>query len=63
MVVFVCNLCGYEYNIKEGDTVNGIEPDTDFDDLPADWTCPYCGAGKEEFEQSEIADDEDSEDY
>ncbi|MBU0936650.1 MAG: rubredoxin, partial [Spirochaetes bacterium] len=22
---------------------------TSFDDLPADWVCPMCGAGKDSF--------------
>ena len=44
MIIFVCNLCGYEYKASEGCPDAGIEEGTDFDDLPEDWTCPYCGA-------------------
>ncbi len=44
-----CEVCGYIYNPREGDPDNGIEPGTDFKDLPADWVCPVCGAGKEQF--------------
>jgi len=40
---YVCNVCGYEY-----DPAN--EKNVAFDALPADWTCPVCGAGKDEFE-------------
>ena len=50
MKTYVCELCGYEYNPKLGDPGNGIEPGTDFEDLPDDWTCPLCGATKEDFE-------------
>lgn len=38
---------------------SGIEEGTDFDDLPEDWTCPYCGAEKSEFEPVEVKDDDD----
>lgn len=47
---FVCELCGYEYDAAVGDEVAGIEPGTDFEDLPGDWVCPMCGAGKDDFE-------------
>lgn len=49
MIVHVCELCGYEYNAKDGDRENGIAENTDFEDLPADWVCPLCGASKEDF--------------
>ena len=58
---YICELCGYEYDSKVGDTENGIEAGTDFEDIPEDWTCPLCGATKEDFEP--VADDsEDEED-
>lgn len=41
--------CGYIYDPQEGDYENGIEPGTAFEDLPADWVCPKCGAEKEHF--------------
>lgn len=47
---YICELCGYVYKPHKGDVDNGIEPGTDFEDLPADWTCPLCGASKEDFE-------------
>ncbi len=46
-----CLLCGYIYDPKEGDPLQGIAPGTAFEDLPDDWTCPDCGASKEEFEK------------
>ena len=60
MLIHVCELCGYEYNPATGDLENGIEEGIDFEDLPADWTCPLCGASKEDFteEQRESEDDE-----
>jgi flavin reductase (DIM6/NTAB) family NADH-FMN oxidoreductase RutF/rubredoxin len=49
MDVHSCQLCGYEYDPAEGDPDNGIPPGTPFEDLPDDWECPICGAGKEDF--------------
>ena len=48
---YVCQVCGYVYDPANGDSDNGIEPDTAFEDLPDDWTCPVCGASKDEFEK------------
>jgi flavin reductase (DIM6/NTAB) family NADH-FMN oxidoreductase RutF/rubredoxin len=50
MKKYKCTLCGYIYDPEIGDPSNGIKPGTSFDDLPDDWTCPECGAGKDEFE-------------
>ena len=47
---YVCDICGYIYDPAEGDPDNDIKPGTAFEDLPEDWTCPECGAGKEDFE-------------
>ena len=52
MSVYACELCGYEYRPEAGDPDNGIEEGTDFEDLPADWVCPLCGVGKDDFEQA-----------
>jgi len=35
---WVCKPCGYVYE--------GAVP---FEQLPEDWVCPLCGAGKDEF--------------
>ena len=49
MKKYTCNLCGYVYDPENGDPGSGVQPGTSFDALPADWTCPPCGAGKAEF--------------
>ncbi len=46
---YVCAICGYIYDPEMGDSEGGIAPGTAFEDLPADWVCPECGASKEEF--------------
>ncbi len=58
-MVYICQLCGYEYDPKNGDPENGIAPGTDFEDLEADWECPLCGAGKDDFEIVRSEDEED----
>jgi rubredoxin len=50
MAKHTCGVCGYVYDPEVGDPDNGIEPGTAFADLPEDWVCPVCAAGKEEFE-------------
>jgi rubredoxin len=50
---YECTLCGYIYDPDKGDPDNGVNPGTAFDDIPDDWVCPVCGAGKEDFEKIE----------
>jgi len=50
---YKCKVCGYVYSAEEGDPDNGVQPGTAFDQLPDGWTCPVCGAGKEEFAKEE----------
>lgn len=59
MKVFICELCGYEYSSRRGDAESGIEAGTYFEDLPAEWVCPLCGAGKEDFVEEDREDDEE----
>jgi flavin reductase (DIM6/NTAB) family NADH-FMN oxidoreductase RutF len=51
MEKYVCTVCGYVYDPKEGDPDSGIAPGTAFEDIPADWVCPICGVGKDSFEK------------
>ena len=44
-----CEVCDYIYDPAKGDPDGGIAPGTAFEDLPADWVCPVCGVGKEDF--------------
>ena len=53
MKKYICKICGWIYDEAQGDPGNGIEPGTKFEDLPADYICPMCGAGKDEFEEYE----------
>lgn len=39
---YKCTLCGWIYDPEEHDGIL-------FEDLPKEWTCPLCGAGKDAF--------------
>jgi rubredoxin len=43
MKKFKCDACGYIYDPAENNNVP-------FEQLPEDWCCPTCGAGKDLFE-------------
>ncbi len=50
MKKYKCLICGYIYDPAVGDPDNGVAAGTAFEDLPDDWVCPECGAGKDDFE-------------
>ena len=45
-----CTVCGHIYDPALGDPDTGVPPGTPFENLPADWACPDCGATKADFE-------------
>lgn len=47
---YLCVVCGYIYDEELGDEDSNLAPGTRWDDVPEDWTCPDCGAGKADFE-------------
>lgn len=51
--VYVCSVCGWEYNPELGLPEKGIAPGTKFEDLPDDFKCPRCGAPKSAFNMKE----------
>ena len=50
MKKYECDLCGWVYDPEKGLPDQGIAPGTAFEDLPDDFECPDCGAGKDQFE-------------
>ncbi len=46
---YVCTVCGFIYDEKEGYPEAGIKPGTRWEDIPEDFICPICGAGKSDF--------------
>ena len=51
---WMCLICGYVYDEAAGLPDEGIAPGTRWEDVPINWTCPECGARKEDFEMIEI---------
>ena len=49
MQKYICDICGWIYDPAKGVPEIGIQPNTAFEDLPDDFTCPECGAGKSSF--------------
>jgi flavin reductase (DIM6/NTAB) family NADH-FMN oxidoreductase RutF/rubredoxin len=49
MAKYKCGVCGFVYDPAVGDPDSGVKPGTAFESLPADWTCPVCGADKSQF--------------
>jgi len=53
VLIWKCRVCGYVYDVEQGDPDSGVPPGTAFEDLPEDWGCPVCGAAKDQFEPVE----------
>ena len=51
---YMCVICGFVYDEQAGLPEEGIEPGTLWEDVPSNWVCPECGAGKEDFELVEV---------
>ena len=49
-----CLACGLIYDEAEGWPEDGIAAGTRWEDIPAGWCCPECGARKEDFERVEV---------
>ncbi|MBU3806357.1 MAG: rubredoxin [Candidatus Fournierella pullistercoris] len=46
---YVCDVCGWVYDESEGYAEAGIAAGTTWADVPADFLCPLCGVGKDQF--------------
>src|SRR6266699_325038 len=51
---WMCLICGFVYDEEEGLPEEGVPPGTRWEDVPMNWTCPECGARKEDFEMIEL---------
>jgi len=54
MKKYMCLICGWIYDEETGAPEEGIPPGTRWEDVPPNWTCPECGARKEDFEMIEL---------
>ena len=51
---WMCLICGWIYDEAAGDPEHDIAPGTRWEAVPMNWTCPECGARKEDFEMVQI---------
>ncbi len=51
---WMCIICGWIYEEAKGSPEDGLAPGTRWEDIPDDWVCPDCGAGKEDFDMIEL---------
>ena len=51
---WMCVVCGLIYDEQEGWPDEGIAPGTRWQDVVENWSCPDCGASKDDFEMIEI---------
>jgi rubredoxin len=54
MKTWMCLICGWIYDEAAGAPEEGLAPGTKWEDVPMNWTCPECGARKEDFEMIEV---------
>ena len=54
MKKYMCLICGWIYDEETGWPEDNIKAGTKWDDVPMNWTCPECGARKDDFEMVEI---------
>ncbi|MBH9553210.1 rubredoxin [Inhella gelatinilytica] len=50
----MCLTCGFMYDEAAGDPEHGIPPGTRWADVDLNWTCPECGARKDDFEMVRV---------
>ena len=51
---YMCLICGFIYDEAKGLPAEGILPGTPWEAVPVNWTCPECGARKDDFEMVAI---------
>lgn len=51
---YMCVVCGWIYDEKTGAPKEGLPAGTRWADVPDDWVCPDCSAGREVFDMIEL---------
>lgn len=46
---YACLACGWKFDPARGDEKAGLPAGTDLAEVPADWKCPRCGSGSNNF--------------
>jgi butyryl-CoA dehydrogenase len=52
--LYICNGCGYEYDLLRGDPDSDVRPGTAFRELPEGWMCPHCGESMDQFIEIDV---------
>lgn len=50
---YICEVCGWEYDEEQGYPEGGIAAGTKWENVPANFECPLCFVGKEQFYKAE----------
>ncbi|NML86024.1 rubredoxin [Polaromonas sp.] len=53
-MTWMCLICGWIYDEAEGSPEHGLAAGTSWAQVPMNWTCPECGARKEDFEMVQL---------
>lgn len=53
MKKYVCDVCGWVYDPATGAPASDVPAGTAWENVPDDFICPECGAGKDSFSPSE----------
>jgi rubredoxin len=48
--IYMCRKCWFIYDSSLGLLEDGVLAGTRFSEIPENWVCPDCGAGKEFFQ-------------
>jgi rubredoxin len=49
MECYICGVCGHKYDPAKGEPLQNLAAGIPFGGLPADWSCPVCFAGRNDF--------------
>lgn len=49
---YICDVCQWRYDEAQGCPELGIAPGTRWQDVPEDFVCPVCAAGKDAFREA-----------
>lgn len=49
-----CQICDWIYDEELGSPEDGLAPGTAWADVSEDWSCPICGASKNQFHMIKI---------
>jgi len=51
MKKYECSICNFVYDPETGCPIADVPAGTEFEKIADNFTCPECGAGKDDFKQ------------